>query len=115
MSTGTASRFHGLLELVGGITLATALGAALMVQLDVWRAVRSNGNDDEHNDFKIRTARRRWDKMKQELEEQATIIVKLEEAYTALQSEKADVKAMHDHDLRGQTQAVVTENPLNEG
>ena len=69
-----------------------------MVQFNVWRAVRWNGNDDEHNDFKIRTEERRWEKMKQELEKQATIIAKLKAAHVALKNEKEDVKAMHDHD-----------------
>ena len=104
MGPGTASRFRAVLELAGGITMATALGMSTLVQVRVWRAVRSDGDGDEHDDFKIRTEQRRREEMKQALEAQDLIIDKLIQAREVLSKEKADVKAMHDH--------VVVTNPL---
>ena len=97
MGPGTASRFRAVLELAGGLTLATALGMSTLVQVRVWRAVRSDGDGDEHDDFKIRTEQRRREEMKQALEAQDSIIDKLIQAREVLSKEKADVKAMHDH------------------
>ena len=97
MALGTASRFRAVLELAGGITLATALAMSLLVQVRVWRAVTSDGDEDEDEDFKIRTEERRRQEMKQALEEQEVIIAKLREARVVLRKEKADVEAMHDH------------------
>ena len=98
MGPGTASRFRAVLELAGGLTLATALGMSMLVQVRVWRAVRSDGDGDEHDDFKIRTEQRWREEMKQALEAQDLIIEKLIVARAVLSKEKADVKAMHDHD-----------------
>ena len=68
--------------------------------------------------FKIRTEERRWAKIKQELEEQSAIFAKLKVAHATVQSEKADVKAMQDHDLRGEEgdepAHVIFDNPLQE-
>ena len=86
-----------MLELVGGITLATALAMSLLVQVRVWRAVTSDGDEDEDEDFKIRTEERRRVEMEQALEEQKVIIAKLREARVLLRKEKADVEAMQDH------------------
>jgi hypothetical protein len=97
MARGTASKFRAVLELAGGITLATALAMSLLVQVRVWRAVTSDGDEDEDEDFKIRTEERRRQEMKQALEEQEVIIAKLREARVVLRKEKADVEAMHDH------------------
>ena len=58
MGPGTASRFRAVLELVGGLTLVTALDMSMLMQVRVWRAVRSDSDDDEHDDFKIRTEQR---------------------------------------------------------
>jgi hypothetical protein len=104
MGPGTASRFRAVLELAGGLTLATALGMSVVVQVRVLRAVKSDGDDDEHDDFKIRTEQRWREEMKQALEAQDLIIEKLIVARAVLSKEKADVKAMHDH--------VVVANPL---
>jgi hypothetical protein len=73
-----------VLELAGGITLATALGMSVLVQVRVWRAVTSDGDDDEHNDFKIRTEQRRQQEIEQALEEQKVIVAKLVEARAVL-------------------------------
>ena len=97
MGPGTASRFRAVLELAGGLTLATALGMSMLVQVRVYRAVTSDGDDDEHDDFKIRTEQRWREEMKQALEAQDLIIEKLIVARAVLSKEKADVKAMHDH------------------
>ena len=97
MARGTASKFRAVLELAGGITLATALAMSLLVQVRVWRAVTSDGDEDEDEDFKIRTEERRRVEMEQALEEQKVIIAKLREARVVLRKEKADVEAMHDH------------------
>ena len=78
--------------------MATALGMSTLVQVRVWRAVRSDGDGDEHDDFKIRTEQRRREEMKQALEAQDLIIDKLIQAREVLSKEKADVKAMHDHE-----------------
>ena len=82
-----------------------ALGVSLFVQLKVWRAVRSNGDEDEHDDFKIRTEERRLEDMKRAVEEQQIMIAKLKEAHLVLLKEKADVKAMHDHTHGDEDQA----------
>jgi len=105
MGPGTASRFRAVLELAGGLTLATALGMSMLVQVRVYRAVTSDGDDDEHDDFKIRTEQRWREEMKQALDAQDLIIEKLIVARAVLSKEKADVKAMHDH-------TASSENPL---
>ena len=121
----TASSIRDALELAGGITLLVALGVSLLVQVDVWRAVRSNGDEDEDDDFKIRTEKRRLEDMKRAVEEQQVVIAKLEEARSVLLKEKADVKAMHDHAHGDEDQARQShpdfdadkrtfENPLQE-
>jgi hypothetical protein len=97
MGPGTASRFRAVLELAGGITLAAALGMSMLVQVRVWRAVRSDGDNDEHDDFKIRMEQRRQQEIEHTLERQKVIVAKLVEARTVLSKEKEDVKAMHDH------------------
>jgi hypothetical protein len=97
MGPGTASRFRAVLELAGGLTLATALGMSVVVQVRVLRAVKSDGDDDEHDDFKIRMEQRRQQEMEHTLERQKVIVAKLVEARRVLSKEKADVKAMHDH------------------
>ena len=97
MGPGTASRFRAVLELAGGLTLATALGMSMLVQVRVWRAVTSDGDDDEHDDFKIRMEQRRQQEIEHTLERQKVIVAKLVEAHTVLSKEKEDVKAMHDH------------------
>lgn len=74
-----------------------ALGVSVLMQVVVWRAVTSNGDEDEDDDFKIRTEKRRLEDMKRVVEEQQVVIAKLEEASSVLLKEKADVKAMHDH------------------
>ena len=125
MDPAMASSVRDALELVGGITLLVALGASLLVQVDVWRAVRSNGDEDEHDDFKIRTEERRLEDMKRAVEEQQIVIAKLKEARSVLLKEKADVKAMHDHTHGDEDQArqsrphsdddrLTIENPLHE-
>ena len=100
-----------------------ALGVSLLVQVDVWRAVRSNGDEDEDDDFKIRTEKRRLEDMKRAVEEQQVVIAKLEEARSVLLKEKADVKAMHDHTDEDQARRshpdsdsdrATFENPLQE-
>ena len=114
MARGTASKFRAVLELAGGITLATALAMSLLVQVRVWRAVTSDGDEDEDEDFKIRTEERRRQEMKQALEEQEVIIAKLREARVVLRKEKADVEAMHDHaEVREHDHAEVA-NPLQQ-
>ena len=125
MDPATASSVRGALELAGGITLLVALGVSMLVQLDVWRAVRSNGDEDEDDDFKIRTEERRLEEMKRAFEEQQIVIAKLKEARSVLLKEKADVRAMHDHtngdeDLARQSRSesdsdrTTFENPLQE-
>ena len=125
MDPATASSVRDALESAGGITLVVALGVSLFVQLKVWRAVRSNGDEDEHDDFKIRTEERRLEDMKRAVEEQQIIIAKLKEAHLVLLKEKADVKAMHDHAHGDEDQARQShpdfdadqrtfENPLQE-
>ena len=97
MDPATASSVRNALEWAGGITLLVALGVSLFVQLEVWRAVRSNGDEDEHDDFKIRTEERQLQEMERAVEEKKIVIAKLKEAHLVLLKEKADVKAMHDH------------------
>ena len=97
MDPATASSVRDALEWAGGITLLVALGVSLFVQLEVWRAVRSNGDEDEHDDFKIRTEERQLQEMERAVEEKKIVIAKLKEAHLVLLKEKADVKAMHDH------------------
>ena len=97
MNPVAASSVRDALELAGGITLVAALGVSLFVQLVVLRAVSSNGDEDEHDDFKIRTEERQFQEMERALEEKKIVIVKLKEAHLVLLKEKADVKAMHDH------------------
>jgi hypothetical protein len=96
-----------------------ALGVSLFVQVDVWRAVYSNGYENEDDDFKIRTEERQREAMKQALEEKDAVIAKLKEARLVLLKEKADVRAMHDHERHDEDQASQgssdwTPNPLSE-
>ena len=94
-----------------------ALGASAWVQMDVWRAVRSNGDEDEDDDFKIRTEERRLEDIKRAVEEQQIVIAKLKEARSVLLKEKADVKAMHAHAHGDEDQARQSQtfaNPLDE-
>ena len=111
MDPATASSVRDALELSGGITLVVALGVSLLVQVDVWRAVRSNGDEDEHDDFKIRTEERRLLNMKRAVEEQQIVIAKLKEAHLVLLKEKADVKAMHEHAHGNEDQARQQSHP----
>ena len=97
MDTTTASSVRDAMELAGGVILSVALGVSLLVQVDVWRAVKSNGYENEDDDFKIRTEERSLEQMKRAFEEQQVVIAKLKEAHLVLLKEKADVKAMHDH------------------
>jgi hypothetical protein len=110
MGPDTASRFRAVLELVGAATLVAALGGALMVQLDVWRAVRSDGDEDEDDDFKVRTEERQLKELKQAVEEKTIAIAKLKQARAVVDKEKADVKAMRIH----REKEMVTENPLQD-
>ena len=105
MDPAMASSVRDALELTGGITLLVALGASLLVQVDVWRAVRSNGDEDEDDDFKIRTEERRLLDIKRAVEEQQVVIAKLKEARSTKLKEKADVRAMHDHTHGDEDQA----------
>ena len=110
MGPDTASRFRAVLELVGAATLVAALGGALMVQLDVWRAVRSDGDEDEDDDFKVRTEERQLKELKQAVEEKTIAIAKLKQARAVVDKEEADVKAMRIH----REKEMVTENPLQD-
>ena len=102
-----------------------ALGVSLFVEQKVWRAVRSNGDEDEHDDFKIRTEERQLQEMERAVEEKKIVIAKLKDARSVLLKEKADVKAMHDHTHGDEDQARQShpdfdadqrtfENPLQE-
>lgn len=121
LSHQEAGRFKSALEVAGGLTLASALGVSVVVQVQVWRAVRSEGEDGEHDDFKVRTEMRRMESMKKAVEEQETIIAKLREAHELLDKEKRDVRAMHRHEEDGEdppaakgTERATSENPLQE-
>ena len=81
-----------------------------MVQLDVWRAVRSDGDEDEDDDFKVRTEERQLKELKQAVEEKTIAIAKLKQARAVVDKEKADVKAMRIH----REKEMVTENPLQD-
>jgi hypothetical protein len=70
---------------------------SVLVQVRVWRAIRSDGDDDEHDDFKIRMEQRRQQEMEHTLEMQKVIVAKRVEARTVLSKEQEDVKAMHEH------------------
>ena len=111
------------MELAGVVILLMALGVSLFVQVDVWRAVYSNGYENEDDDFKIRTEERQREAMKQALEEKDAVIAKLKEARLVLLKEKADVRAMHDHARHDEDQAsqgssepdaATFDNPLSE-
>ena len=119
MDAANASTFRDVVDLAGGIVLMIALGTSLLVQVDVWRAVVSNGDDDEHDDFKIRTEQRRQQHMGMALEHQKTVVAKLILAHEVLREEKLNVTAMHDHTLPKGDQANQTKltfaNPLQGG
>ena len=87
-----------MLEVAGGVTLALALAVSLLVELQMWRAIRNGGKDTEHEDYKIRIEARRIENKKRELLEHEAVLEKLQEAHELVEKEKADVKAMHDHD-----------------
>ena len=125
MDPATASSVRNALESAGGITLLVALGVSLSVQLKVWRAVRSNGDEDEDDDFKIRTEERQLQEMERAVEEKKIVIAKLKDARSVLLKEKADVRALHDHAHGDEDQArqshpdsdsdlATFENPLQE-
>ncbi|MDA8639376.1 hypothetical protein N9L31_00235 [bacterium] len=103
--------FLTVLELGGAIVLATALGVGMLVELYVCRAVASNGNADEHDDFKIRTEQRVLEDAKKVLAEKEALVAKLIEAHDALRKEKEDVKAMHNHKQPALNQES---NPIHE-
>eukprot|EP01043_Picozoa_sp_COSAG02_P004177 COSAG02_NODE_107_length_36312_cov_45.037942_26_plen_103_part_00 len=96
--------------------MSSALLVSVLVQIQVWRAVQSNGTDDEHDDFKIRTETRRLNSMQKAIEEQKAIIAKLHESHDILQQEKDASKAMYHHEEQ-ETKSDTTkyENPLQEG
>ena len=54
MSQSSVFKIRTSLELAGAITLGTALGISTLVQVQVWRAIHSDGGEDEHDDFKVR-------------------------------------------------------------
>ena len=89
---------------------------ALLVQVRVWLAVRSDGNDDEHNDFKVRTEERLLEQLKKSLEAKEALIAKLHEAHEILAKEKRDVQVMRNHEDNAQLEnkAAVTRNPLHD-
>ena len=105
MDTTTASSVRDAMELAGGVILSVALGVSLLVQVDVWRAVKSNGYENEDDDFKIRTEERSLEQMKRAVEEKQVVIAKLKEARLVLLKEKADVRAMRDHARHDEDQA----------
>ena len=111
MSSDSAMTFLTVLELVGAIVLATALGLGLVVELYVCRAVMSNGNADEHDDFKIRTEQRALEDVRKVLAEKEALVAKLIEAHEVLRKEKEQVKAMHDHK---QPASIQESNPVHE-
>ena len=80
------------------MTLALALAVSLLVELQMWRAIRNGGKDTEHEDYKIRIEARRIENKKRELLEHEAVLEKLKEAHELVEKEKADVKAMHDHE-----------------
>jgi hypothetical protein len=104
MSPDEASSFRALLELVGGITLAVALGVSLIVQVDVWRGVTRKGRGDEHDDFKIRAAERRCADMRKVLEQQEGIVARLDKAHNAL----------HKGGQASQGETATFDNPMKE-
>jgi len=53
MSARDAHSLRVLLEMIGGIVMASALATSTMVQVLVYRAVLADGGDDEHDDFKV--------------------------------------------------------------
>ena len=125
MDPATASSVRDALESAGGITLLVALGVSLSVQLKVWRAVRSNGDEDEDDDFKIRTEERQLQEMERAVEEKKIVIAKLKDARSVLLKEKEDVRALNDHAQGDEDQArqshpdsdsdrATFENPLQE-
>ena len=79
--------------------------------MHVWDAVRSTGDEEEDDDYKIRTEQRRLQEMKQLVEEQELIVTKLKEAHAVLRKEKEDVAAMHGH-TQPDMVPFETENPL---
>ena len=91
--------------------MAIAIGTSLFVQMNVWGAVRSTGDEEEDDDYKIRTEQRRLQEMKQLVEEQELIVTKLKEAHAVLRKEKEDVAAMHGH-TQPDMVPFETENPL---
>eukprot|EP01043_Picozoa_sp_COSAG02_P103775 COSAG02_NODE_39778_length_413_cov_0.624204_2_plen_111_part_01 len=97
LSPREAGQLRWMLELVGGLTLAFALGISTVVQWLVWRSIHSGGENDEHGDFKIRIESRRLETMQHNIEEQKVISQKLKEAHELRLEEKKDVKAMHEH------------------
>ena len=123
MDPAAASSIRDTMELAGGVILLVALGVSLLVQVDVWRAVKSNGNENEDDDFKIRTEERHLEEMKRAVEEKQVVVAKLKEARLVLLKEKADVRAMHDHARHDEDQAsqgssepdaATFDNPLSE-
>ena len=80
------------------MTLALALAISLLVELQMWRAIHSGGKGTEHKDYKIRIEARRIKKKKNDLLEHEAVLKKLKEAHELVEKEKADVKAMHDHE-----------------
>ena len=97
MSPETSSSFRAALELGGGLTLVFAVVIPLLVQVNVWCAVKSDGDDNEHDDFKVRTEERQLAELERTVEQKKLLIEKLKEAHDVLLKEKKDVKAMHAH------------------
>ena len=74
-----------------------ALAISGVVQVDVWRAVWSNGDEDEDDDFKIRAEERQLKQLERTVEEKRVTLAKLKEDRLVLLKEREDVKHMHDH------------------
>jgi hypothetical protein len=94
MDSDTASAFRSALEAFGVATQAMGVGLAVLVQVHLYRAVRSKGSGKEHDDFKIRIEEQQREDLRKELAMKDAIIMKLKEAHQIRQKEKRDVEAM---------------------
>lgn len=115
MTRDGARLFGELLEAGGAFVLALALGVATIVEVRVVQAVTRPPQDDEHEDYKIRTEARRLEDMKAAVEEQAVVLASLAEAHELKLKEQEDVRAMHHQTKEGKTNATTMRiaNPIH--
>jgi len=109
MDGGVAASFRQGLELVSAGTLIAALSLSTLTQVNVWREVRTTGEDHEHDDYKVRTEEKHIEAMAKQLEHRREVVAKLKEAHALLEAERIEAFSTADEPRSA------FQNPLGDG